>query len=248
MACRGGTATVFDPLVVDLRLWLRTRRDDVWARIDEPLTALLRNLVEKARRQHSPWHDISLDSDPEDLLQECYCRLLASDARSLRSFRGENGAALVAYLQRVTSSVLVSHWRARRAAKRRVPAPVSVERLRAVGREFPTRSFGDDPARRFRLEDLRRQVRRVSAERSTAATTERNQKIACWALIDGLSVADIVYLLDGAVSRAAVECVITRVRRRLRADLPRAPQAFCEVDFTHRPFNETSLGENDSSN
>ncbi len=66
-----------------------------------------------------------------DLAQDVYVRLVQNDGRILQSFRGKSEFAVKAFLARITSSVVVDHFRYHMAEKRQAQV-ISIDHEREV--------------------------------------------------------------------------------------------------------------------
>jgi len=147
-----------------------------------------------------------------ELIQEIYCRLLASDRQVLRAFRGTTDGEACAYLIRIAESVTVDRLRNQSAAKRGanvlVDDPGQADRLTRSAR---------DPGLSPECSLLRRDLWRLFWERCAAAIGSRDKArdmaILELALFQGWSSREIA----GAKGMPAstVDTIIHRLRRRL---------------------------------
>jgi DNA-directed RNA polymerase specialized sigma24 family protein len=168
------------------------------------LTAAVRRLLRRAAG----------DADPaavEDLVQEVYCRLLASWRRPSRRFRGSCDAEAAVFLRRVAASVVLDRRREACAGKRgggRQAAPLGelVQSVPAPAAAQPDAELRDREARREFLLRCRAVLGR-RASRSTLRVVEL-------ALLDGLSTREIVARFPSGPKASGVNSVIFRLRRR----------------------------------
>lgn len=148
----------------------------------------------------------------EDLVQECYIRLLESRGRRLRGFRGAAEAELRSWLGRVAERTALDRLRAASAAKR------------GQGRLWPLADRWDkglpaDPAPspdrrllgRERLCLLARRWRRL-------AGSEREARVLRLVFLHGLSSREVADASGGALTPSSVDSVVFRFRRRLKAE------------------------------
>lgn len=153
--------------------------------------------------------------DRQDLIQECYCRLLERDCRRLVSLRAcaepEVRGWLVRFAERSTRDRLRWARAEKRSSRRsislaapgrsgRLPDPVgSPERL-AIGRQT--------------LRQFARRCRRL-------APNERDARILWLVFFAGLTSREVAAMSQGALSPSSVDSIVYRFRRRLaRKGLP----------------------------
>jgi len=153
----------------------------------------------------------------EDLLQEIYCRLLESDGRRLRATRGTTDGEIGSYLRRLAENVVSDRVRAARAAKRQSSV---VRSLSGVENALADPAPSHEQTLLAR-EDAQR-VLRVGVGRRMGS--ERSAWIARKALLEGWTSAEIARALRGGVTTGAVDAVLSRVYRRLRAAGVRLPR------------------------
>lgn len=148
----------------------------------------------------------------EDLVQECYCRLLENDGRRLTSFRGSGYAELRSWLGRVADRVTRDRLRAEVAEKR--------DRRRTVSGSGAQESvLLSDPAAsperklltRERLELLVRRWRRLARDEGEA-------RILKLVFLGGLTSAEAARASGRTLSPSAVDSAVHRFRRRLAAE------------------------------
>jgi DNA-directed RNA polymerase specialized sigma24 family protein len=130
-----------------------------------------------SRGDHLDLQDVLLD-----LAQDVYVRLIQNDGRILKSFRGDNDFAVLAFLARVSASVVTDHFRHGEAEKRKAMV-LSIENIRPILERTPAASgecgpertdlqaslrgrvYGcrDRPVSGFRIDRPRRRIRSVAA-------------------------------------------------------------------------------------
>lgn len=159
-----------------------------------------------ARRGHGPDRAAQL----EDLVQECYCRLLEGGGRRLAEFRGLTEPEARAWLLRVAERSTRDRLRSARAEKRggaRTAAPWrEVDRLRDRSGSPERRAIGRQELARFR-----RRLRRLSR-------TPRDERILRLVFLGGLTSREVARLSGGALSPSTIDTVVHRFRERLAAE------------------------------
>lgn len=146
----------------------------------------------------------------EEMEQEIYCRLLATDRRALRLCRGRRESEIGGYLTRLAERVTLDHLRRRGAA------------CRNPEREAPLAELAAPPCLSARAERRllarERLARFVRACRSACRgpMAERDLAILRWALIEGMSSREIAERLGGRLTPSGVDSQLCRLRQRLR--------------------------------
>ena len=146
----------------------------------------------------------------DDVMQEVYCRLLEADGRRLRATRGTTDGEIGSYLRRLAENVVLDRIRAARAAKRQGAVVGSLSGGDA-GLQDPGPSIED--ALLFR----ERAAVALRACRGRRHDGSRTEWIARMALVEGWSSGEISQALAGALSSGAIDAVLSRIYRRLRA-------------------------------
>ena len=99
----------------------------LWAKFQQRFQRLIFLYVMRAVRSRRSDHDVS--DTVTDLAQDVYLRLIQHDGRILRSFRGATEFSVMAFLSRVSFSVVSDQLRRQSADKRSAPV-VSFEEKR----------------------------------------------------------------------------------------------------------------------
>ncbi|MCB1008604.1 MAG: sigma-70 family RNA polymerase sigma factor [Acidobacteria bacterium] len=152
----------------------------------------------------------------EDLEQEVLCRLLERERRALASFRGRTAGEASAYLRRIAARVVADDLRAA-ASPRRGPARPGrfVELPEDDNRALRDRR-GCPESRALAREEGRLFLRRCRDLMGRAATPAR-LRVVSLAFVGGLSSDAIAARMGDGWSRAAVDSLLHRIRRKLEA-------------------------------
>ena len=148
-----------------------------------------------------------------DLLQECYCRILSRNRRTLALCRERNDRALDAFFARVGERCTRDHFRSRWADKRgsrdRVVAWSEVVEVRLVGRS------GSSPEVQLLIGEARSTLLEKCRRAAGGRQPERNFKVLVLAFLEGLSSREIAERFAGGLTRACIDSLVYRARRRL---------------------------------
>lgn len=145
----------------------------------------------------------------QDLVQECYCRLLEGDRRRLTSLRASADGEVRTWLARFAERSARDRLKWLRAFKRSGPgngalaAPGRVGRLSASTRSPERVAMDRQALRRFA-----RHCRRLSS-------SERDAAILRLVYFAGLTSREVSELSRGSLSPSSVDSVVYRFRRRL---------------------------------
>ncbi len=170
-----------------------------------------------ARRVASgPAGIVEIEELHHEMVQECYCRLLAGGRRRLAGFRGTAEPEARAWLARLAERCTRDRLRAARASKRGGRA-LSARQRDAVSIPDPApsperRAIGRQEVRRF----LRR-CRRLSR-------SERDARILRLVFLAGLTSREVAVASRGELSPSAVDTVVHRFRRRIEESGHEAPR------------------------
>lgn len=148
-----------------------------------------------------------------DILQECYCKLLARDRRALRLCRERHEGAIEAFLARLAERCARDNLRARWSQKRgsRTPAvdlSVDLVDLVIAGSE-------PSPEDRALMNEARSRLLETCRLAAGARRRERDTKVLAMAFLEGLSSREIASRFAGRLTRTCIDSVVSRARRRL---------------------------------
>lgn len=153
--------------------------------------------------------------DLQDLVQECYCRLLEGDRRRLTSLRARADGEVRTWLARFAERSVRDRLKWQRAYKRSGPGRGALAiSERAARLADPTRSPERLAMDRQALRRFARYCRRLSS-------SERDAAILRLVYFAGLTSREVSELSRGALSPSSVDSVVYRFRQRLaRRGLP----------------------------
>jgi RNA polymerase sigma factor (sigma-70 family) len=152
-----------------------------------------------------------------DVAQDVYIRLLADDARLLRSFRGDTDLAVKSFLARVTVSIVSDHYRYQQASKRRPAEIVSIEHARQQGVDFADEDAELDIPSVLSWIDVDR-LMEIGSDRRNAA---RNVLIFKLHYVDGFSVSEIAEFPAFRLKESAIHLVLQNMRAHLKKRMDR---------------------------
>lgn len=150
----------------------------------------------------------------EDLEQEVLCRLLERQRRALARFRGSTAAEAGAYLRQIAARVVADDLRSAASSRRRPARPGRLVALSpSESAELQDRR-GCPEARTLAREEGRLFLARCRDLMGRAATPSR-LRVVSLAFLSGLSSDAIAQRMGEGWSRAAVDSLLHRVRRKL---------------------------------
>ena len=181
-----------------------------WVELVERYGASIGSGVRRAlRRAGRPSND---PDRVEDLVQECYCRLLEGGGRRLASFRGTGEAELRSWLGRLADRLTQDRLRAEAAEKRgRRCMTSSSAALDRVPVPDPSACPERSLVTRERLGLLARRWRRFARD-------EVEARIVRLVFFGGLTSTEAARASGRALSPSSVDSVVYRFRRRLAAE------------------------------
>jgi RNA polymerase sigma factor (sigma-70 family) len=158
------------------------------------------------------------DPDPgsvEDLVQECYCRLLERGGRRLRGFRGSADAEVRAWLRRVAERSTYDRLRSAAAEKR------GHVRLLPVAGAHGDGAWADPVASPERRLLGRERLRLMTRGWRRLAGTDREARLVRMVFFGGLTSREVAAAAGGRLTPSSVDSVVFRFRRKLaEAGLP----------------------------
>ena len=183
--------------------------DRAWQEFFERFHSRLRTAVRRALvRLGSPGDN---EERVEDLVQEVYCRLLKAARR--RRFGGRNEAQLMAYLQRVVTSVVVDAHRLALAEKRRGGKRVAWSDWRIAPELCVAEECG--PEYRLLAGERRRSFLAICRHALGRRATPTAVRVARLALLEGWTSREIAADLDGRMGPSGIDSIVCRLRHRL---------------------------------
>jgi len=152
-----------------------------------------------------------------DLVQEVYLRLIANNARLLRSYKGDTDFSARAFMAGVTVNVVSDHHRSTQADKRRPAEIISIEEARDQGVGLDGEAVEMDIASILSWIDVERLVEFDDDRRNAA----RNVLIFKLHYVDQLPVADIAKFPVFGLKESAVHLVLQKMRAHLKKRMGR---------------------------
>ncbi len=158
----------------------------------------------------------------EDLEQEVLCRLLERDRRALANFRGRTAAEAGAYLRQIASRVVADELRAAASTSRRPARPGRLVELPDEGSAELRDRRGCPESRALAREQGRIFLARCRKLMGARATPAR-LRVVSLAFLLGLPSEAIAHRMGAGWSRAAIDSLLHRLRKKLERAGASAP-------------------------
>jgi len=186
----------------------------LWAKFQERFQGLIFLYLMRAMRLRRIQEDAA-DVVP-DLAQEVYLRLVQHDGRILRGFRGTTEFSVMAFLARISSSVVQDYQRAASSDKRRGQV-VPIEAARAA--ELGGLPASESPE--FDSNQLGAILSWIDVERIVEGDPDRknarrNALIFKLHYIDGFQSGEIARFPGFELTKSGVETILGRLRKRIQ--------------------------------
>ncbi len=186
----------------------------LWTKFQERFQGLIFLYLMRVLRMRRIQDDVS--GIVPDLAQDVYMRLVQNDGRILRSFRGTTEFSVMAFLARISSSVVQDYLRQQSSEKRRAQViPIEsakngeITAFRSVeSPEFDPNSISSILA----WIDIERIVE-GDPDRKNA---RRNALIFKLHYIDGFEAGEIAKFPGFELSKSGVETILARLRKRIQ--------------------------------
>jgi RNA polymerase sigma factor (sigma-70 family) len=198
-----------------LRRCLADRRAGDWQVLIDRLGREVRLTVQQTAHQCGLLLD---DPDLDELVQDFYCRLLALRGRQ---FEGRSDHELWRYVMCVARSLVVDRLR-QLGARKRCPST----RGRSAD-PSPLRSPKLDPEQRLLKKERRHVFFQRCFEIVRCDRVALELRALAMALLEGWSSREIADELEGRLSAARVDKLVSLLRRRLLRDGIRMPRRYC---------------------
>jgi RNA polymerase sigma factor (sigma-70 family) len=187
----------------------------LWGKFQERFQNLIFLYVLRAIR--SRHLEDSLAEAVTDLAQDVYLRLIQHDGRILRSFRGTTEFSVMAFLARISISVVADRQR-HEAASKRSASVVSFEEALETMDEKSQRETAD-----FDVNSLASILSWIDVERVLQGDPDqrnarRNLLIFKLHYIDGFTSAEIAHFPGFDLTKSGVDTILARLRKRIRND------------------------------
>jgi DNA-directed RNA polymerase specialized sigma24 family protein len=186
----------------------------LWAKFQERFQGLIFLYLMRALRLRRIQDDAA-DVVP-DLAQEVYVRLVQHDGRVLRSFRGSTEFSVMAFLARISASVVQDHHRHGSSEKRRAQV-LPMESAKAA--ESGGMLSPDTPE--FDSNNIASILSWIDVERIVEGDPDRknarrNALIFKLHYIDGFESGEIAQFPGFDLTKAGVETILMRLRKRIQ--------------------------------
>src|SRR5215472_7704612 len=185
----------------------------LWAKFQERFQGLIFLYLMRAMRLRRIQEDAA-DVVP-DLSQEVYLRLVQHDGRILRGFRGTTEFSVMAFLARISSSVVQDYQRAVSSDKRRGQVvPIETARAAEVGGLTPESPEFDSSQLAAILSWI--DIERIVEGDPDRKNARRNALIFKLHYIDGFESAEIARFPGFGLTKSGVETILARLRKRVQ--------------------------------
>jgi len=186
----------------------------LWQQFQQRFQGLIFLYLMRALRLNRIQEDVA-DIVP-DLAQEVYLRLVQNNGRILRSYRGTTEFSVMAFLARISSSVVQDYQRAANSEKRRGQV-IPIDSLRAS--ELQGASSGSpatDPNHWNTVARLM-DVEKAIAGDPDRKNARRNVLIFKLHHVDGFQALEIAQFPGFGLSKSGVETILARLKKRFEA-------------------------------
>ncbi len=186
----------------------------LWSTFQERFQGLIFLYLLRALRYRSIREDAA--GIVPDLAQEVYLKLVQHDGRNLRSFRGDTEFSVMAFLAKISATVVQDYHRHSGREKRRGQV-VSIDAIQAA--EFGDRGIPELPE--FDSNALSSILSWIDVERVVEGDPDRknarrNALIFKLHYVDGFSSAEIARFPGFDLTQAGVGTVLGRLRKRIQ--------------------------------
>jgi len=184
----------------------------LWAQFQERFQGLIFLYLMRALRLRRIQDDAT--DLVSDLAQDVYLRLVQHRGRILRGFRGTTEFSVMAFLARISSSVVQDHQRAASTDKRRAQV-VPIDAARAA------ELSGGADSTEFDSSQLGSILSWIDVERIVEGDPDRknarrNALIFKLHYVDGFQAAEIARFPGFDLTKSGVETVLARLRQRIQ--------------------------------
>jgi DNA-directed RNA polymerase specialized sigma24 family protein len=186
----------------------------LWAKFQERFQGLIFLYLMRALRLRRI-HDDATDVVP-DLAQEVYLRLVQHDGRILRAFRGTTEFSVMAFLARISSSVVQDYHR-HEASDKRSAQILPMESAKAAelgGMLSPDTAEFDSNKLGAILSWI--DVERIVEGDPDRKNARRNALIFKLHYIDGFESGEIAQFPGFDLTKAGVDTILARLRKRIQ--------------------------------
>jgi len=205
-----------EPSAADLlrECGLKLTNRTLWTKFQERFQGLIFLYLLRALRYRSIQEDAA-DIVP-DLAQEVYLRLVQHDGRILRSFKGTTEFSVMAFLAKISATVVQDYQR-RSASEKRRGQVVPIDAAKSAGfaeKRLPENSEFDPEALRAILSWI--DIERIVEGDPDRKNAGRNALIFKLHYVDGFSSTEIASVPGFELTKSGVESVLARLRKRIQ--------------------------------
>jgi len=183
----------------------------LWTQFQERFQGLIFLYLMRALRLRRIHEDVA-DMVP-DLAQEVYLRLVQHDGRILRSFRGTTEFSVMAFLARISSSVVLDFQRAANSEKRRGQV-VPIESVRAAESGGAIHGLTASESNALTVLAQLIDVEKAIEADPDRKNARRNVLIFKLHYVDGFQASEIAQFPGFGLSKSGVETILARLRKR----------------------------------
>ena len=186
----------------------------LWSKFQERFQGLIFLYLMRALRLRRIQDDVA--DAVADLAQEVYVRLVQRDGQALRSFRGTTEFSVMAFLARISSSVVQDHQRQLMSEKRRanvVPIETAKAGEIAAGRSANSTEF-DSSTLSTIISWI--DIERIVEGDPDRKNARRNALIFKLHYIDGFEAVEISRFPGFELTKSGVETILARLRKRIQ--------------------------------
>jgi len=187
---------------------------NLWTKFQERFQGLIFLYLMRALQIRRIQDDVS--GIVPDLAQDVYIRLVQNDGRILRSFRGTTEFSVMAFLARISSSVVQDYLRQQSSEKRRAQViPIETAKNGEVAGFRPIESPEFDPNS---LSSILAwiDIERIVEGDPDRKNARRNALIFKLHYIDGFEAGEIARFPGFELSKSGVETILSRLRKRIQ--------------------------------
>jgi RNA polymerase sigma factor (sigma-70 family) len=186
----------------------------LWQQFQQRFQGLIFLYLMRALRLNRIQEDVA-DIVP-DLAQEVYLRLVQNDGRILRSYRGTTEFSVMAFLARISSSVVQDYQRAANSEKRRGQV-IPIDSLRASELQGASSGSPATDANHWNTVARLMDVEKAIAGDPDRKNARRNVLIFKLHHVDGFQASEISRFPGFGLSKSGVETILSRLKKRFEA-------------------------------
>lgn len=180
-------------------------------------TAVLKTFRGKSREEVDRREQFP-DDTAEDLVQTVYCRLVDNRSQALQKFKGRHENSIYQYLMMISVNVVRDHFREMKALKRPKITYSLDEILAADGAAMYAEKARIESAVESRSDPLYTMEEIENALRKAVGWRNRDRDVLIFKLyyLEGLTLDEIINLLELGITGVGVNSILNRIARRMR--------------------------------